>query len=102
MVLLKSHRRRGGRKLEGFDGVVELVGARGAQPGNRDGAGLQNDAVCRFQITVAFEDGAVLFQRQVKAVGQRQRFRKPIRHVRYWARIRRAKARDGNKKGNDK
>ena len=79
MVLLERHRRRGRRKLEVFNRVIELVIARGAQLGNRDGARLHDDAIGRFQIAFAFEDRAVLFQRQVNALRKRKWFREPVR-----------------------
>src|SRR5439155_12110608 len=99
LFLLKSDRWRGRRELEAFKSVVELVVAGGTELGNGDGAGLHDHAISGFQIALAFENRAVLFQRQVDALPERERPRKPS--LRGAVRFRRAKTADGEQCGDE-
>ena len=85
--------------MEAFKGVVELVVPRGPELGNGDGARLHHHAIGGFEIALAFEDRAILFQRKVDALLEREWARKRIR-----SRVvgfRRAKTADGEQCGDE-
>src|SRR5439155_18953371 len=72
LFLLKSDPWRGRRELEACKGVVELVVPRGPELGNGDGARLHHHAIGGFQIALALENRAVLFQCKVDALPERE------------------------------
>ena len=67
------------RTRNGFDrmriGVLVLAG--GLDPGQGDGACLHDHAILRVQIVPGLEDRGILRERDIKAIGQRQRTRDP-------------------------